>query len=58
MMHKNLILVLRFPKSPHRGRGIPPSPLVSWMQNHAKLCFAHKSVVQAWKIIIFSRNIP
>ena len=31
-MHKNLDLVSRFLKSPHRGRGIPPptpSPLVS-----------------------------
>ena len=25
------------------------------MQNHAKLCFAHKSLVQAWRIIIFGR---
>ena len=24
--------------------------------NHAKLCFAHTSLVQAWRIIIFGRN--
>ena len=27
------------------------------MQNHAKLCFAHKSLVQAWRIKNFGRFV-
>ena len=30
--------------------------LCKWMPNHATLCFSHKSVVQAWNIIILAET--